>query len=49
MQGVDYLAIAIRQDYRGSNDFEKVCTFFETIFSSNRLTLPLNGILILGY
>jgi hypothetical protein len=49
MQGVDYLVIAVRQDYRGSNDFEKVCTFFETIFSSNRLILPLRGMLILGY
>ena len=49
MQNVDYLVIAVRQDYRGSNDFEKVCTFFETIFSSSRLTLPLNGILIIGY
>ena len=49
MQDVEILAIAVRQDYRGSNDFEKVCTFFETIYASNRLTLPLKGILVLGY
>jgi hypothetical protein len=35
MQDVDYLAIALRRDYRGSNDFEKVCTFFDTIYASN--------------
>ena len=49
MQDVDYLAIAVRQDYRGSNDFEKVAMFLETIFASSRLTLPLKGILIVGY
>jgi hypothetical protein len=49
MQDVDYAAIAVRQDYRGSKDFEKVVTFIETIFASNRLTLPLLGILIIGY
>jgi hypothetical protein len=49
MQDVDYLAIAVRQDYRGSNDFEKVAMFLETIFASSRLTLPLTGILIIGY
>ena len=49
MQDVDYAAIAVRQDYRGSKDYEKVLTFIETIFASNRLTLPLLGILIIGY
>ena len=49
MQDVDYAAIAVRQDYRGSKDYEKVVTFIETIFASNRLTLPLLGILIIGY
>lgn len=49
MQDVDELAIAVRRDYRGSNDFDKVCTFFETIYASNRLSLPLRGILVIGY
>ena len=49
MQGVDYAAIAVRQDYQGIKDFEKVTSFMETLYSSNRLTLPLKGILILGY
>jgi hypothetical protein len=49
MQEVDFLVIAVRLDYRGSKDFEKVCTFFDTIYASNRLTLPLSGVMIIGY
>ena len=49
MQDVDYAVIAIRQDYRGSDDFGKVVTFIETIYASNRLILPLEGLLIIGY
>lgn len=49
MQDVDYAVIAVRNDYRGSNDFEKVCRFLETIYSSSRLSLPLKGVLIIGY
>jgi hypothetical protein len=49
MQDVDTLVIAVRQDYRGSNDFEKVCTFLETLYASNRLFLPLTGIMVIGY
>ncbi len=49
MHDVNYLAIAIRNQYRTSNDFDKVCRFFETLYASNRLILPLNGILIIGY
>lgn len=46
---VDKLAIAVRNRYKGSDDFVKVCTFMETLFVSRRLTLPLDEILILGY
>ena len=49
MYGVEYLVIAVRQDYRKANDFEKVYTFLETMYISNRITLPLLGILIIGY
>ena len=49
MQDVDYLVIAVRNDYRGSDDFSKVTTFFETLYASNRLQLPLTGVLIVGY
>ncbi len=49
MQEVNFAVIAIRQDYRGSDDFSKVVTFIETIYASNRLILPLQGLLIIGY
>lgn len=49
MQGVDYFAVAVRQDYQGNKDYIKVVSFFETIYASNRLTLPLKGILLIGY
>lgn len=49
MSEVYYLVIAVRNNYRGSNDFGKVKTFFETLYASQRLKLPLKGIMIIGY
>ncbi|MCK4790054.1 MAG: hypothetical protein KAV87_40325 [Desulfobacteraceae bacterium] len=49
MQEVFYLAIAVRNRYRNSNDFERVFTFFDTLYKSTRLSLPLKGVLIIGY
>jgi hypothetical protein len=49
MQDVDFAVIAIRQDYRGSDDYQKVISFIETIYASERLRLPLKGVLIIGY
>lgn len=49
MYEVDFLIIAVRQHYLGNHDFQKVIIFFETLYSSGRLTLPLNGVLIIGY
>jgi hypothetical protein len=49
MRDVDYLGIAIRNKYRTSKDFEKVFGFFDTLYKSNRLDLPLKGVLIIGY
>jgi hypothetical protein len=49
MHGVHYLAIAVRNAYRGADDFDGVCRFFNTLYASNRLQLPLKGILIIGY
>ena len=49
MHEVKYLAIAIRKVYRGDKNFETVCRFFDTLYSSNRLSLPLEGILVIGY
>jgi len=49
MHGVRYLAIAIRNDYRGHKDYERTKLFLETLYASNRLKLPLNGLLLIGY
>jgi len=49
MHDVFYLGIAIHNVYRKSPDFEKVVRFFDTMYASNRLTLPLKGILVIGY
>ena len=60
MQDVDYLVIAVRNEYktksgnevvkvRTNYDFEEVCKFFDALYSTERLKLPLKGILIIGY
>lgn len=46
---VEYLVIAVRNDYRGGDDFSKIFAFLETLYVSNRLHLPLKGILLIGY
>lgn len=48
MHGVDYFGVAVRNDYRGTNDFEGVLAFFDTLYASNRLQLPLFGLLVVG-
>ena len=49
MHGVDYLVIAVRNKYRGSDDFQRVHSFLETLYISSRLVLPLKGIILIGY
>ena len=49
MQDVDYLVIAVRNIYNKSSDFDKVCKFFDALYASDRLVLPLKGILVIGY
>lgn len=49
MKEVDYLSIAVRTLYRGNKDFQIVRTFIETLYASDRMNLPLKGILIIGY
>lgn len=49
MQDVEYLVIAVRNIYRNNKDFDKVFTFLDALYASNRLILPLKGILIVGY
>ena len=46
---VEHLVIAVRNTYRGSDDFQRIYTFLETLYISNRLQLPLKGILLIGY
>jgi hypothetical protein len=49
MYGVEYLVLAVRNDYRKHDDFKKIYSFLETLYISNRLHLPLKGILLIGY
>jgi hypothetical protein len=49
MHGVDYLMLAVRNDYRGNDDFTKIFQFFETLYINGRLQLPLKGIVLIGY
>jgi len=43
------LIIAVRNIYKDSNDFEKVINYFETLYASKRLKVPLKRLLIIGY
>ena len=49
MADITEFAVAVRKLYRRNNDFEKVCRFFDTLYASNRLQLPLQGVLVIGY
>jgi len=49
MHDISYLVIAVRQTYKGGRDFETVVMFLDTLYASQRMTLPLKGILIVGY
>ena len=49
MIGVEMLCIAVRNDYRSSDVFSKVCTFFDSLYAGSRLGVPLRGLLIVGY
>lgn len=45
---VDYLVIAVRNIYK-KKDFNEIIKYFDSLYASDRLTLPLKGILIIGY
>lgn len=49
MFDVEYLILAVRNIYRKHKDFERIYAFLETLYISNRLRLPLKGILLIGY
>jgi len=44
MHNVEYLVLAVRNEYRGNDDFKKIQIFLETLFVSHRMKLPLSGI-----
>ena len=54
---VEYLVIAVLNEYHFnssgrdtvSKDYQEIKTFLETLYISNRLQLPLRGILLIGY
>lgn len=57
MYEVEYLVIAVLNEYSFMNsgkqqvgyDYQAIKTFLETLYVSNRLQLPLKGILLIGY
>lgn len=57
MYEVEYLVLAVLNEYhykvngaeKVSNDYNYIKTSLETLYVSNRLKLPLKGILLLGY
>lgn len=49
MHDVLYLVVAVRNIYRNQKDFDMVISFLDTLYASNRMILPLKGILIIGY
>jgi hypothetical protein len=54
---VEYLVIAVLNEYHFnmsgrdtiSKDYQEIKIFLETLYISNRLKLPLKGILLIGY
>ena len=49
MVDVDYCVIAVCNIYLKSNDFEKVKGFFDSMYASDRMKIPLQGLLLIGY
>jgi hypothetical protein len=42
------LTIAVRNKYRVSHDYDKVVGFFDTLYASGRLGLPLSTLIFVG-
>ena len=49
MPTVEYLILAVRNTYAGTDDFQSVFAFLETLYINGRLNLPLKGIVLIGY
>ena len=49
MVDVDFLVLAVRNLYKGRNDYEKISHWLETLYLTNRIKLDLKGVLLVGY
>jgi hypothetical protein len=49
MADTKFVVIAVRRLYRTHQDFKTVLAFFDTLYASGRLQLPLDGVLVIGY
>jgi len=49
MPSAEYLILAVRNIYSGTDDFEDIFAFIETLYVNGRLKLPLRGIVLIGY
>tara|TARA_Y100000992_G_C21133163_1_gene427582 strand:- start:208 stop:729 length:522 start_codon:yes stop_codon:yes gene_type:complete len=49
MKNVKYLIIAVRECYRGRNDYRKINDWLEPFYSTERVKLDLEGLLLIGY
>lgn len=45
----EYLVIAVRTNYRGSDDFTTIKRWFETFYANSKMIIPFKGLLIIGY
>ena len=49
MMDTNYLILAVRNLYKGKNDFSKIKSFIEVIYLTNKIKLDLKGIILVGY
>ena len=49
LDNVKYLIIAVRNIYGKQHDYDKIVEFLDRIYSSDKIVLPLQGVLIIGY
>ena len=48
MVNVDYLVLAVRNIYNKNKDYEKILTWLDTLYLTERIKLDLKGILLIG-
>lgn len=51
--GVEYVVIVVLKIYKDSKGihphYDKIKKYFEALYASNRMTIPLKGVLLIGY